>query len=155
MEPTVYPTGYKHPEATDQRGDLAVRGLWARGTKCIIDVVVPHAEAASNLNKTPEAVVLSAQLKKKREYGGLCKARRMHFTPFAVTTSGLLAPEAKALLNRFARVLADKWEQPLSVTTNYVGTKVSFAVVRATHDNIFGARTRSGHGVCPVIAVDR
>ena len=47
-----------------------------------------------------------------------------------------MAPEAKALLKKFARVLADKWEQPLSVTTNYVVTKVSFAVVKATHDTI-------------------
>jgi hypothetical protein len=84
----------------------------------------------------------------------MCKARRKHFTPFAVTTSGLLAPEAKALLKRFARVLAAKWEQPLSVTANYVYTKVSFAVVKATHDNIFGARTRSGHGKCPVNVTD-
>ena len=84
----------------------------------------------------------------------MCKARRKHLTPFAVTTSGLLAPEAKALLKCFARALADKWEQPLSVTSNYVYTKVSFAVVRATHDNIFSARTRSGHGKCPVFGTD-
>ena len=69
-------------------------------------------------------MVLSAQLKKKREYGGLCKARRFHFTPFAITTSGLLAPEAKALLKHFARLLADKWEQLLSVTANFVYTRV-------------------------------
>jgi hypothetical protein len=106
------------------------------------------------MKKTPQAVVLSAQLKKKREYGALCKANRKHFTPFAVTTSGLLAPEAKALLKCFARALADKWEQPLSVTSNYVYTKISFAVVRATHDNIFSARTRSGHGKCPVFGTD-
>ena len=43
--------------------------------------------------------------KKKREYGGVCRARRLHLTPFAVTTSGILAPEAKALLKKFARVL--------------------------------------------------
>ena len=79
---------------------------------------------------------------------------RLHLTPFAVTTSGILAPEAKALLKKFARVLADKWGQPLSVTTNYVLTKVSFAVVKATHDTIFGARARSGFGPCPTTEAD-
>ena len=68
--------------------------------------------------------------KKKREYGGVCRARRLHLTPFAVTTSGILAPEAKALLKKFARVLADKWEQPLSVTTNYVVTKAEGLIRR-------------------------
>jgi hypothetical protein len=153
-EPTIFPPGYKHPEANGQRGDLNIKHLWARNINCIIDVIIPHAEGPSNMKKTPQAVVLSAQLKKKREYGALCKANRKHFTPFAVTTSGLLAPEAKALLKCFARALADKWEQPLSVTSNYVYTKVSFAVVRATHDNIFSARTRSGHGKCPVFGTD-
>ena len=61
----------------------------------------------------------------------------------------------KALLKKFARVLADKWEKPLSVTTNYVVTKVSFAVVKATHNTIFGARTRSGLGPCPITEADR
>ena len=116
-EPTIYPPGYKHPDANGQRGDVSVMGLWARAIKCIIDAVVPHAESESNLGKSPEAVVRSAQLKKKREYGAVCRARRLHFSPFAVTTSGILAPEAKALLKKFARVLADKWGQPLSVTT--------------------------------------
>lgn len=32
------------------------------------------------VKKTPEAVVLRAQLKKKREYVGICTARRMHLT---------------------------------------------------------------------------
>ena len=153
-EPTIYPPGYKHPDANGQRGDVSVMGLRARAIKCIIDAVVPHAESESNLAKSPEAVVRSAQLKKKREYGAVCRARRLHFTPFAVTTSGILAPEAKALLKKFARVLADKWGQPLSVTTNYVLTKVSFAVVKATHDTIFGARARSGFGPCPTTEAD-
>ena len=154
IEPTIYPPGYKHPDANGQRGDVSVKGLWARGINCIIDVVMPHAEAVSNLAKTPDAVVRTAQLKKKREYGPVCKARRLHLTPFAVSSSGIMAPEAKALLKKFGRVLADKWEQPRSVTTNYVVTKVSFAVVKATHDTIFNARTRSGFGPCPTTEAD-
>ena len=55
---------------------------------------------------------------------------------------------------RAEREFADKWEQPLSVTTNYVVTKVSFAVVKATHDTIFGARARSGLGPCPTTEAD-
>jgi hypothetical protein len=47
------------------RGDLSIRGLWQRGTDCIIDVRVTDTDAKSNLSKDP-AKVLEAHEKKKR-----------------------------------------------------------------------------------------
>jgi hypothetical protein len=57
----------------------SIRGLWTRGTDCIIDVRVTDTDAKSNLSK--DAKVLEAHEKgEKKKYLGPCLEQRRTFT---------------------------------------------------------------------------
>jgi hypothetical protein len=73
------------------------------------------------------------QKEKKRKYLKPCLEQRRHFTPFVVSTDGLIGKEAKTLLKKLSFLLAEKWEKPYSVVCGYVNAQVSIAIVRATH----------------------
>ncbi len=41
-----------------------------------------------------------------------CLEQHRHFSPFVVSTDGLLGKEAKILLRKLSAMLAEKWEKP-------------------------------------------
>jgi hypothetical protein len=57
-----------HPKTQcEDRGDLLIRGLWARGTDCTIDVRVTDTDAKSNLSKDPAKVLANHEREKKKK----------------------------------------------------------------------------------------
>jgi hypothetical protein len=141
VEPPIFPPGPAEPgDAADSRGDLALDGLWAPRVKAILDVTISHTEAPSHLNRSAAAVTRSRQERKKKKYLKACLDQRMHFTPFACSTSGQLAPEASASLKRLGYLLHLKWDRPMSVVTRFINTQMSFAIVRACTACVYGMR---------------
>ena len=53
------------PEATDQKGDLLIRDLWANGTEIIHDMRVVNTDAKSYWGRTPEKFLEEADRGKK------------------------------------------------------------------------------------------
>jgi hypothetical protein len=88
--------------------DLLVRGSVENGTDCIIDVRVTDTDVKSNRSKDPTKVLAAHEREKKRKYLGACLAQRRHFTPFVVSTDGLLGREAKIFLQKLSALLAAK-----------------------------------------------
>ncbi len=78
----------------DDRGNILVRGMWARGTDCIIDVQVTNTDAKLQCHKDPKKILAQHKREKKRKYLEPCLKQRRHFTPFVVSTDGLLGREA-------------------------------------------------------------
>jgi hypothetical protein len=124
----------------EDRGDILIRGLWARGTDCIIDVRITDVDAKSNRSKAPVKVLATHEREKKKKYLEACLEQRRHFSPFVVSTDGLLGKEAKTLLKKLSAQLAEKWEKPYSQVCGYVNARMSIAVVRATHLCLRGSR---------------
>ena len=54
--------------SSDDRGDLLIRGLWIRGTDCIIDVRVTDTDAKSNSFKDSAKVLAAREREKKKKY---------------------------------------------------------------------------------------
>jgi hypothetical protein len=135
MVDQLYPpvTRNLHKNRDELRGDLLVRGFWGRGTDCIIDVRVTDTDAKSNLSKDPAKVLEAHEKEKERKYLKSCLEQCRHFTPFVVSTDGLIGKEAKTLLKKLCSLLAEKWEKPYSVVCGYVNAQMSIAIVRATH----------------------
>ena len=69
------------------------------------------------------------QQKKRRKYNSAAEARRPSFTPFVVSTDGMLGREANFLLKRLAQSISIKWDKPLGQTTGWLRTKLSFAIL--------------------------
>jgi hypothetical protein len=129
----------------EDRGDILIRGLWARGTgDCIIDVRITDVDAKSNRSKDSDKVLSAHGREKKKKYLGTCLEQRRHFSPFVVSTDGLLGKEAKILLRKLSAMLAEKWEKPYSEVCGYVNARMSIAIFRATHRCIRGSRIPTG-----------
>jgi hypothetical protein len=127
------------------RGDILIRGLWSRSTDCIIDVRITDVDAKSNRSKDSDKVLSDHEREKKKKCLGACLEQRRHFSPFVVSTDGLvLGKEAKILLRKLSAMLAEKWEKPCSEVCGYVNARMSIAVVRATHLCIRGSRIPTG-----------
>jgi hypothetical protein len=78
---------------------------------------------------------------KKKKYLEACLKERRHFTPFVVSTDGLIGEEARTMMRRISEKLSDKWRKPYSEVSGYVNARMSIAIVRATpHRCIRGSR---------------
>jgi hypothetical protein len=92
------------------------------------------------ISRDPAKVLEAHEKEKKRKHLAKCLEQRTHFTPFVVSTDGLIGKEAKTMLKKLSSLLAEKWEKPYSVVCGYVNAQVSIAIVRATHLCLRGSR---------------
>jgi hypothetical protein len=125
---------------TEDRGDILVRGLWACGTDCIIDVRIMDVDSKTQRYKDPHKVLEAHEREKKKKCLEACLEQRRHFSPFLASTDGLLGKESRTLLKKLSALLAEKWEKPYSELCGYVHAGMSIAMVRATHLCLRGAR---------------
>ena len=110
---------------------------------CILDVRVTDVDAKSNRSKDPHKVLAAhEEREKKKKYLRACLEQRRHFSPFVVSTDGLLlGKEAKILLKKLVSLrLAEKWEKPYSEVCGFVNARISIAFVRAIHLCLRGSR---------------
>ena len=124
----------------DERGDLLIRSLWANSTDCIIDVRITDTDAPSHRNKGPTKVLEQQEREKKRKYLQPCLDQRRHFTPFVVSTDGLIGKEASALLKNLAARISTKHGEHYSHVCGAIKARMSIAIVRATHLCLRGSR---------------
>jgi hypothetical protein len=118
-----------------------VRGLWARGTNCIIDVRITDVDAKSQQSKDPRKVLEAHEREKKKKYLEACLEQRWHFSPFVLSTDGLLGKkESRTLLKKLSALLSKKGEKAYSEICGYVNARMSIAMVRATHLCLRGSR---------------
>jgi hypothetical protein len=66
---------------------------------------------------------------KKKKYLKAYLKQRWHFSPFVVSTNGLLGKESQTLLKKLSVLLAEKWEKPYSEICGYVNARMSIAMV--------------------------
>jgi hypothetical protein len=90
------------------------------GPDCIIDIRVTDTDAKSNLSKDPAKVLEAHEKEKEKKYLGACLEQRRTFTPFVVSTDGLIGKEAKTLLTKLSTLLAEKWGKSYSEVCGYV-----------------------------------
>ena len=127
-------------EVNSDRGDILIRGFWERNTDCIVDVRICDVHQPSCKDRTPESVLKSAEVEKKKKYLDPCLKQRWHFTPFVVSCEGMLGKEADVFLKNLAKKLAKKWERPYSRTIAFVRTRFAISMVRAKNRCLRGSR---------------
>ena len=140
-EPVVREAG----EQGNQSGlvcDLAVRGVWQPQTEALFDFRVCNADAQSYVNRPVSSVLDSLAKSKKAKHEQACWERRMDFTPFIVSTDGVIHREGEHFMKRLASRLSARWSKPYSITMSFVRTQVSLAILRATNHCLRGARRK-------------
>ena len=122
--------------------DLAVRGVWNPQTDVLLDFKVVNTDASSYVNRPVRSVLESAATAKKIKHKQACADRRADFTPFVCSTDGAVHREGQHFLRRLAARLATKWEMPYARVMNFVRTRLSIAILRATGHCVRGARRK-------------
>ena len=89
-------------------GDILVRGLWAKQQNGIIDVHVTHTDATSYRDCEPDKVLQLQEREKKKKYLNNCLQQYQTFTPFVVSSDGLLGCKAKSLIKKLSVLLMEK-----------------------------------------------
>jgi hypothetical protein len=113
---------------------LLIHGFWSHGMDTIVDVCLTDTDAKSYRSRNPHKVLAMQEFEKKKKYLKACLEQHKHFTPFVVSTDGLISQEQVGkLLKRPSLQLADKWAHPYSVVCGFIYTRMSIAIVRATH----------------------
>jgi hypothetical protein len=76
----------------DERGDLLIRGFWASGTDCILDVRVTDTDSKFYCKRAPSKVLESQEKEKKRKYLEACLEYQQQLSVFICP---ILNPERK------------------------------------------------------------
>ena len=134
-------------EATNQPApalvaDLLVRGVWYPQEPASFDIRVVDTDASSYLNRTPMAILKSAETEKKTKYHEACTERHTSFTPLVISVDGVMAPECEKFVRHLSERLSYKWNRKYSQIVSWIKTRLSFAIVRATYLCIRGTRSK-------------
>ena len=141
-------------EADETRGisalvaDLGVRGIWQPQAEALFDIRVIDTDAQSHAHRSVNGV-LATEKEKKRKYTQAAQARHASFSPFVLTVDGLMAREARFVVQWITRTLSTKWSKSYGVVMGWVQTRMSFAILRATNLCVRGSKVkwRSGTGM--------
>ena len=140
-EPIVRESDDKN-DLTALVADLGVRGVWQPQTMVLLDIRVVDTDAPSHINRSVEAVLISAELQKKRKYLMAAELRRASFTPFVLSVDGALGREALSFIKRLAEHLSLRWSKLYSIVMNWVRTRLLFATICATNLCLRGSRVK-------------
>jgi hypothetical protein len=99
----------------------------------MIDVHITDVDAKSNLSKDPDKVLTMHEREKKKKSLKACLKQCQQFTPFVVSTNGLLRKEAKTLLKKILALLAKKCEKLYLEVSGYVNAWMSIAILRVMY----------------------
>jgi hypothetical protein len=120
----------RHNDFNDELGDLASKAM------TLLSMSVLRTQTLSPIIQrtlTTHKLLSGQEHNKKHKYLDTCVAQRQYFTPFVISTDGLVGCKAKELLKGLALHLSDKWEQPYSVVCGFVNARISITIVYATH----------------------
>ena len=129
-------------EGNDNRGDLAVQSFYHRGRPTIIDVSIIASDSNSYLerNSAPATLLKTREKEKKNKYRRDCQLNRCDFTPFIMTSDGMLGKEAKDFVKTLAGKIANKWKAPYSHVCALIKASIIMTCLRATSRCLHGSR---------------
>ena len=128
-------------------------GFWGgRFEKAFIDVRIFNPSAQSNRHGPLSSVYRKDDEKKRREYNQ--RVREIEdatFTPLVPSTTGGIG-QALTFYRRLASMLPEKRDISYSTALNWIGCRLSFALLRASNISIRGPRSSRHHPAieCPI-----
>ena len=137
-EPPLLPiTNEDLPRGTtlknDARLDISCRGFYSALDKTFLDIRVLHPNSQSNAKKPLAAMYKAHENEKKTKYlHRIREIEKANFTPFVMSTTGGLAPEASCFVKRLASKISQKLSQPYSSVLSYTRRKLRFELLKTT-----------------------
>eukprot|EP00794_Sanderia_malayensis_P013173 gene13173-biopygen10500 len=148
IEPALQPlSGEQLPRnlntSEEARLDISVRGFWQREQSAFFDVRVFNPFAPSYRNQKLENTFAANEREKKRAYSQrVLQVEHGSFTPLVFAHYGGSGREAEKYISVLSTKIAEKRDLPVSSVTNWIRTKLSFALLRSAILCIHGSRNR-------------
>ena len=144
------PDNTSNPRASNHWGgqtlDIAVNGFGEGGLSELLLMSGCSTPTLPPTETPSEKTYRKHEMEKKRAYAQRVREIE-HFTLLVLSASGGFAREATHFYKRLASRLADKWDQPYSLTMRCLRCTISFALLRSAIQCIRGARSSRGHAV--------
>ena len=146
VEPPLMPvnaTLFKHMSNTqdEARLDISAVGVYAPFEKTFMDVRVTHPNCKSNVFKPLAQVYAEHEKAKKDAYEERVReSEKGSFIPLIFTTSGGMGQMTSVLVKRLSEKISDSSSEARSMVTNYIRTKIRFAILRSTLIALRGTR---------------
>ena len=147
IEPTLLPlTGEQlHATANKQdeaRLDISIGGFWQRGQRAFFDVRVFNPFAPSYRNQKLSTAFNANEREKKRNYAQrVVDIEHGSFTPLVFTPYGGCNRETEKIISVLASLIAEKRKISNSITTYWIRSKLSFALLRSAILCVRGSRS--------------
>ena len=104
----------------------------ARWKKTFLDIRIMNPNSPSYIKKDIQKLYEQHEKEKKRAYvERVTQVEKGSFTPFVVSTSGGMGPEAERFLKRLAELIAEKRNEPYSCIVNYIRTRLSYCLMKS------------------------
>ena len=113
---------------------MAVRGVWNPQTEALLDARVVNNDAQSYASRSVTSVLDSIARAKKTKHCQACVERRADFTPFIVSTNGVIQREGQHFLKCLAARLAVKWLKPYSEGMHFIRVRLSISSSCRVHE---------------------
>ena len=138
VEPLLLPLEGEHLNhrtanvSNEARVDVSARGFWTRGQRAYFDIRIFDPSALCYRELSLEAAHRRNEQEKTRAYEErIINVDQGSFTPLVFTSSGGMAPRARAFYARLAEVLAEKKQQPRSSVVAWMRCRLSFSLLRS------------------------
>ena len=106
-----------------------------------IDVRVCHPNSLTNAQKPLKTMYQSHEKEKKTKYlHRVLQVEKANFTPFVLSTTGGIAPEATAFTKRLAQKLSQKLDQSYSSIMGYLRRKLRIELLKTILMSVRGYR---------------
>ena len=140
-----YQTKIRGDEA---RLDIRVRGLWEKGHQAFIHVSVLDPNASRYLNTSIQQCYSINEKEKKRN----CNERILQidhdtFAPLVFSLYGRLGRKCKTFYSRLAKLVSIKQNISKSVPTNWIRTKICYALLKAFLLCVRGSRPQVNRNI--------
>ena len=126
----------------EARLDIRARGFWQKGQQAFMDVRVFDPNACRYLKSSLTQCYVNNEKEKKRQYNErVLEIEHGCFTPLVFSIYGGMGREGRTFYNRLADILAEKRKVKKSITTNWIRTKISFALLKTCLLCLRGSRS--------------
>ena len=134
---------YRSAIAGDEaRLDIRARSFWVRGQEAFLDIRVFDPNANKNLNATLPRCHKINEKEKKRNYNNrILQIEHGTFTPLVFSIYGSMGREFAKFYSKLSELLSDKRKESISLTVNWLRTKLWFGILKSCLQCLRGSRS--------------
>ena len=122
--------------------DISARDFWVKGQKAFFDVRVFDPNASRYVTQNLQQCYGRNEKEKKNGYvERILNVEHASFTPLVFTIQGGMSRECHTFYNRLSDMIENKRREPTSVITNWIRTKLNFALLKSCLLCLRGSRS--------------